>query len=101
MTEYSPKATGGNPMIKVEPDQVVKHFTASDGVQLGCLVAGRGSPLLLVHGTSADHQRWKPVLPALQKRLTTYARPRRGRCASGDTTTRSSARAPEYTGSLH
>jgi len=71
-------------MIKVEPDQVVKHFTASDGVQLGCLVAGKGRPLLLVHGTAADHQRWNPVLPELQKRFTTYALDRRGRGASGD-----------------
>lgn len=70
-------------MITVQPDQVV-HFTASDGVRLGCHVGGQGSPVLLVHGTSADHSRWKPVLPALQKRFTTYALDRRGRGASGD-----------------
>ena len=66
-------------MITVEPDQTVRHFIASDGVQLGCFVGGQGAPLLLVHGTAADHQRWKPVLPELQKRFTTYAYDRRGR----------------------
>ncbi len=71
-------------MITVEPDQRVQHFTASDGVTLGCYVGGHGSPLLLIHGTAADHQRWKPVLPELQKRFTTYAFDRRGRGASDD-----------------
>ncbi len=72
-------------MITVEPDQIVQHFTASDGVSLGCFVGGQGSPLLLIHGTAADHNRWEPVLPELQKRFTTYALDRRGRGASGDT----------------
>jgi len=71
-------------MITVEPDQTVRHFIASDGVQLGCFVGGQGAPLLLVHGTAADHQRWKPVLPELQKRFTTYAYDRRGQGATGD-----------------
>lgn len=74
-------------MISVEPDQRVQHFTASDGVTLGCYVAGHGSPLLLIHGTAADHQRWKPVLPELQNHFTTYAFDRRGRGASGDSAT--------------
>lgn len=71
-------------MITIEPDQILQHFTASDGVELGCFVGGRGSPLLLIHGTSADHSRWNPVIPGLQKRFTTYALDRRGRGASGD-----------------
>lgn len=62
----------------------IQHFVASDGVQLGCHVGGQGSPLLLVHGTAADASRWKPVLPGLQNRFTTYALDRRGRGASGD-----------------
>jgi pimeloyl-ACP methyl ester carboxylesterase len=46
--------------------------------------SGRGSPLVLVHGTSADHTRWAPVLRPLQDRFTVYAVDRRGRGGSGD-----------------
>src|SRR4051812_448273 len=45
---------------------------------------GKGPPLVLVHGTAADHSRWNPVLPALEERFTVYAVDRRGRGGSGD-----------------
>jgi len=60
------------------------RVTASDGTVLGAWRAGRGSPLLLVHGTGADHTRWAPVLPGLARCFTVYALDRRGRGASGD-----------------
>jgi pimeloyl-ACP methyl ester carboxylesterase len=59
-------------------------FTSRDGVQIGCEKSGAGPPLVLVHGTTADHTRWAPVLPALRERFTVYACDRRGRGASGD-----------------
>lgn len=45
---------------------------------------GRGPPLVLVHGTSADHTRWEPVRSALEAQFTVYAMDRRGRGESGD-----------------
>jgi pimeloyl-ACP methyl ester carboxylesterase len=39
---------------------------------------------VLVHGTAADHGRWRPVLPAFERRFTVYAVDRRGRGGSGD-----------------
>ena len=39
---------------------------------------------MLVHGTAADHSRWRPVLPAFEQRFTVYAIDRRGRGGSGD-----------------
>jgi len=57
---------------------------SSDGTAIAYHVAGRGPPLVLVHGTSADHTRWAPVVAALGDRFTTYAMDRRGRGASGD-----------------
>ena len=39
---------------------------------------------MLVHGTSADHTRWAPVITALSAEFTTYAMDRRGRGASAD-----------------
>ncbi len=59
-------------------------FTSKDGTQIACEKSGAGPALVLVHGTTADHTRWAPVLPALQQRFTVYACDRRGRDASGD-----------------
>jgi pimeloyl-ACP methyl ester carboxylesterase len=38
---------------------------------------------VLVHGTAADHGRWAPILPMLERHFTVYACDRRGRGASG------------------
>jgi pimeloyl-ACP methyl ester carboxylesterase len=57
---------------------------SSDGTHIGYWRTGEGPPLVLIHGTSADHARWDPVLPALQKHFTVYAVDRRGQGGSGD-----------------
>lgn len=59
-------------------------FTSRDGTRIACERTGSGPPLVLVHGTTADHTRWAPILPALSERFTVYACDRRGRGASGD-----------------
>jgi pimeloyl-ACP methyl ester carboxylesterase len=61
---------------------------APDGTRIAFWRSGSGPPLLLVHGTTADHTRWRPVLPLLEPHATVHAVDRRGRGASGD--------APEY-----
>jgi len=50
--------------------------------------SGEGPPLVLVHGTTGDHGRWAPPLPALKEHFTVYSFDRRGRGESGD--------APDY-----
>jgi pimeloyl-ACP methyl ester carboxylesterase len=57
---------------------------ARDGIDIGCWRSGDGPPLVVVHGTSADHGRWRTVLEPLAARFTVYAMDRRGRGASGD-----------------
>ncbi len=57
---------------------------SSDGTHIGYRRTGEGPPLVLVHGTSADHTRWEPVLPALEEHFTVYAVDRRGQGGSGD-----------------
>ncbi|HVW18068.1 MAG TPA: alpha/beta fold hydrolase, partial [Solirubrobacteraceae bacterium] len=57
---------------------------APDGTRIAVWRSGRGEPLVLVHGTSADHTRWARVLPELEQRFTVFAVDRRGRGASGD-----------------
>lgn len=40
--------------------------------------------MVVVHGTTADHSRWAPLLPHLEPHLTVHAMDRRGRGGSGD-----------------
>ncbi|HXB55379.1 MAG TPA: alpha/beta fold hydrolase [Vicinamibacteria bacterium] len=60
------------------------HVQSKDGTSIAYWQSGRGSALVLVHGTTADHQRWAPILPALEKRFTVYVVDGRGRGGSGD-----------------
>ena len=62
----------------------MQKVTSRDGTSIAYWRSGQGSPLVLVHGTSADHTRWRTVLPALEERFTVYAVDRRGRGESGD-----------------
>jgi pimeloyl-ACP methyl ester carboxylesterase len=57
---------------------------SADGIAIAYWRSGEGPPLVLVHGTSSDHTRWRRVLPAFEARHTVYAVERRGRGASGD-----------------
>ena len=62
----------------------MEQIISQDGTQIGYERSGAGSPLVLVHGGTADHTRWAPVLPALNRHFSVYAIDRRGRGASGD-----------------
>jgi pimeloyl-ACP methyl ester carboxylesterase len=58
--------------------------TSKDGTPIAYWRSGEGPPLVLVHGTTADHSRWTPVLPAFEQHFTIYAVDRRGRGSSSD-----------------
>jgi pimeloyl-ACP methyl ester carboxylesterase len=60
------------------------HVTSTDGTPIAYWRSGEGPPLVLVHGTSADHTRWAGVLPLFEAHATVYAVDRRGRGQSGD-----------------
>lgn len=57
---------------------------SKDGTTIAYERTGSGSPLVLVHGTSASHTRWTPILPVLAAAFTVYAVDRRGRGESED-----------------
>jgi pimeloyl-ACP methyl ester carboxylesterase len=60
------------------------RVVSRDGTQIAYWTSGEGPPLVLVHGTTADHTRWRPLLPYLEPHATVHAIDRRGRGASGD-----------------
>jgi pimeloyl-ACP methyl ester carboxylesterase len=62
----------------------VKAITSADGTTLRCLTTGSGPPLLLVHGTTADHSRWQMITPQLAEHFTVYVMDLRGRGESTD-----------------
>lgn len=57
---------------------------SGDGTLIAYSRTGSGDALVLVHGTSGDRNRWKPLVPQLESRFTVYAMDRRGRGESGD-----------------
>lgn len=60
------------------------RVVSRDGTGIAFWQTGDGPPLVLVHGTPADHTRWRPLLPHLETHFTVYAVDRRGRGSSGD-----------------
>lgn len=66
----------------------MEQITSRDGTTIGYRRAGSGPPLILVHGTTADNQRWNRISSQFEQHFTVYAMDRRGRGGSGD--------APDY-----
>jgi 3-oxoadipate enol-lactonase len=57
---------------------------STDGTPLAVWIEGSGPPLVLVHGSIADHTTFEPFVEILREDWTTYALDRRGFGASGD-----------------
>ena len=62
----------------------VSRVPSRDGTEIAYWTTGHGHPLVVVHGTPADHTRWRPLLPYLEPHFAVHAIDRRGRGASGD-----------------
>jgi pimeloyl-ACP methyl ester carboxylesterase len=56
--------------------QCITH--SQDGTEIAYWKSGTGPALVLVHGTAADHTRWKPILSELEAKFTAFAVDRRG-----------------------
>src|SRR3954451_12030951 len=70
----------------MDPRDRLTRIVAPDGVEIAVFATagGAGSPLVLVHGATADHTTWRTSGPLLAARHTTHAIDPRGRGASGD-----------------
>ena len=66
-------------------EAAVRRLSSRDGTSIAAFRSGSGPPLLLVHGTTADHTTFRVVGPRLESHATVTAIDRRGRGASGDT----------------
>ncbi len=62
----------------------METVTSADGTEIAFERAGKGQPLVLIHGTSAAARRWDNIRPLLEKDFTVIAVDRRGRGGSGD-----------------
>lgn len=71
-------------------DQVIDEFGdsfqvySSDGIRLRVWVGGDGPPIVLVHGSFADHRAWAVPVGELNRHFTTFAMDRRGFGGSSD-----------------
>jgi pimeloyl-ACP methyl ester carboxylesterase len=63
---------------------VERSVVSPDGTSIAYWCTGSGRPLVLLHGTSANHTRWRSVLHLLEPHVTVCAVDRRGRGGSGD-----------------
>jgi pimeloyl-ACP methyl ester carboxylesterase len=61
-----------------------RHVAGRDGTPIAVFSSGDGPPLILVHGTTADHTTWRATGPELARDHRVHAIDRRGRGASGD-----------------
>jgi pimeloyl-ACP methyl ester carboxylesterase len=74
-------------MVAPFPDRPSRVVMSGDGTPIAVFSAGDGPPLVLVHGTTADHRTWRVVAPVLATRWRVHAVDRRGRGDSGDAAT--------------
>ncbi|MBI2935631.1 MAG: alpha/beta fold hydrolase, partial [Chloroflexi bacterium] len=49
------------------------RFIDVDGIRVHCIVAGRGEPVVLLHGLGASHIAWRDNIGPLSRRYAVYA----------------------------
>jgi pimeloyl-ACP methyl ester carboxylesterase len=75
-------------VVSMETVIAMQTVISLDGTPIAYRRSGHGPPLVLVHGTAADHTVWAQVTPLFERHFSVYAMDRRGRGQSGD--------APDY-----
>jgi pimeloyl-ACP methyl ester carboxylesterase len=66
------------PVLAQEPIQIDSRFADVGGVRLHYLIAGKGDPVLLLHGYAQTSHMWRPLITELAKTHTVIAPDLRG-----------------------
>ena len=67
-TEFSSKA-----LADAQAETIATRTAEINGAKLHYLTAGRGTPLILLHGYAETSLMWRPIIPALATRFTVIA----------------------------
>ncbi len=54
-------------------DTIASHLVEIDGAKLHYMIAGQGTPLILLHGYAETSLMWKPIIPVLAARFKVIA----------------------------
>ena len=74
----------GDASLAPESESSMISVTSKDGTRIAVECAGAGPSLVIVHGGTGDHNRWKPLFPLFAAHFRVCAMDRRGHGASGD-----------------
>ncbi len=66
-------AIPGRAFAEMPDKTAVSRTAAVDGVTFRYLTAGRGAPLILLHGYAETSRMWRPIIPLLAQRFTVIA----------------------------
>src|SRR5258707_7297707 len=70
--------SAGAPVAAQKPAAVESRFADVNGTRLHYLVAGKGDPVILLHGYAQNSHMWRPLIPELAKTHTVIAPDLRG-----------------------
>ena len=70
--------------MRSESETSLVQIPSKDGTLIAVECAGTGPNLVIVHGGTGDHSRWKPLFPLFASHFTVCAMDRRGHGASAD-----------------
>jgi pimeloyl-ACP methyl ester carboxylesterase len=68
-----PTPTRSTTRIDAADENIVARSAKIEGIKLHYTIAGRGTPLILLHGYAETSLMWTPIIPALAKRFTVIA----------------------------
>lgn len=71
------------PAAAQQPASIDSRFAEVNGIKLHYLIAGKGPPVLLLHGYAQNSHMWRPLMPELAKTHTVIAPDLRGFGQSG------------------
>jgi len=74
----APRKSSTAARSRAADETIVVHTAEIDGGKVHYMTAGRGTPLILLHGYAETSLMWKPIFPALAKRFTVIAPDLRG-----------------------